>query len=126
MDDELRDMENELNMTKLLSNKGRPEDITRISELEAELEKQKADHESEVSGFKEKLETYEQKINNIGNLEIQIESLASEVTYKTEQQTRLQTEVFEKDADILGMQKEIEDLKAENERLKKLNEVQKE
>ena len=39
MDDELRDMENELNMTKLLSSKGRPEDITRISELEEELEK---------------------------------------------------------------------------------------
>ena len=59
MDDELRDMENELNMTKLLSSKGRPEDITRISELEAELERYKADHESEVSGFREKLETYE-------------------------------------------------------------------
>ena len=34
--------------------------------------------------MREKLSKFEEKINNIGNMEMQIESLASEVKYKTE------------------------------------------
>jgi len=38
LDDELRDMENELNMARMMQKKGRPEDTERISDLESQLE----------------------------------------------------------------------------------------
>ena len=49
-------MENELNMTRMMSNKSKPEDQARISELEAQVEHQRTEHESEVAVFKEKFE----------------------------------------------------------------------
>lgn len=48
LNDELRDMENELNMTKLLNNKRNPEDEARINELEITLEQQKMAHQAEI------------------------------------------------------------------------------
>lgn len=51
-------------------------------------------------------------------MEMQIESLSSEVKYKTEQASRLQNEAFSKDADFDNLRKEIEALKQENENLK--------
>ena len=51
-------------------------------------------------------------------MEMQIESLSSELKYKTEQAQRLQHEAFSKDADFDNLRREIEALKQENENLK--------
>ena len=103
-------MENELNMAKFM-NKRSSEDVEKISQLESQLEAQRVDKEREVTELREKLAHFEKQINNISSMEMQIESLQSEVKYKTEQANRLQHEAFSKDIDFENLRKEIDTLK---------------
>ena len=56
-------------------------------------------------------------MDNLTNLEMQIDSMASEVKYKTEQVTRLTHEGFAKDTELSAIKTEIEKVRAENARL---------
>ena len=55
----------------------------------------------------------------MSNMDMQIDSLQSEVKYKTEQASKLQRDVFAKELEAQNIRREVARLREENERLKK-------
>jgi len=85
--------------------------------LRAALSQQELQYETEIRSLKETIERQEKTISTIRNMEMQLDSLQSEVKQKTENAQRLQREAWAKDNEIESYAKVVNDLKAENSRL---------
>lgn len=85
--------------------------------MRAALSQQELQYETEIRSLKETIERQEKTISTIRNMEMQLDSLQSEVKQKTENAQRLQREAWAKDNEIESYAKVVNDLKAENSRL---------
>lgn len=59
-----------------------------------------AESANKISELDAKIERYEKQISNVNNLEMQIDSLQSEVKFKQEQAQKFQYEVYGKDTEL--------------------------
>ena len=118
LDDELRDMKNELNIARHMNKVGSQEEQAKIVDLQAQLDQKDSVHQVKVSELGARIAQFEYEQQSISELNFQVDGLQSQMRMKDEQTQQLNLEIFEKDAELDQFKREIESLKAENERIK--------